>query len=252
MKNALVIAFLAVLVVFSIAQAQTTPASSVPTQAAVHGFDYRCGDVAVSLRLHEGKQAELQIGTTVLGMQTAAAASGNLYTATERGQGDVALHTQDDGAILTRDGVETPCRLAKADAGTTVAEDQTAAQARVEIQKVSLTSTDWQLESVDGAPLSAGTSASLRFENGQVSGNGGCNRFGGSYSQNGPALTFGDIMATRMACDVPRMELELRVHDRLRQVDGYVIDESGALALKKGTATLMTLRPAAVVTPAKP
>ena len=35
---------------------------------------------------------------------------------------------------------------------------------------------------------------------GKVSGNGGCNRFGGAYTQDGTALSFGPLMSTKMAC----------------------------------------------------
>jgi heat shock protein HslJ len=38
------------------------------------------------------------------------------------------------------------------------------------------------------------------FSDGKVGGSAGCNRFGASYTQDGDALTIGDIVSTQMAC----------------------------------------------------
>jgi heat shock protein HslJ len=38
------------------------------------------------------------------------------------------------------------------------------------------------------------------FANGKVTGSGGCNQFGGSYTQDGDALEIGEIVSTQMAC----------------------------------------------------
>ena len=49
----------------------------------------------------------------------------------------------------------------------------------------------------------------VRFEaEGRVVGQAGCNRFTGSYTLTGDALTIGPLAATRMACPPPRMALE--------------------------------------------
>lgn len=37
-------------------------------------------------------------------------------------------------------------------------------------------------------------------QDGKVMGNGGCNRFGGPYTQDGDSLKIGPLMATKMAC----------------------------------------------------
>jgi heat shock protein HslJ len=46
----------------------------------------------------------------------------------------------------------------------------------------------------------AGGDITVQFADGQVSGSGGCNRFGGSYTQDGDRLKFGTLAATQMAC----------------------------------------------------
>jgi heat shock protein HslJ len=43
---------------------------------------------------------------------------------------------------------------------------------------------------------------------GRVSGNAGCNRFGGNYSEDGGKLSFGPLAMTRMMCPPPDMERE--------------------------------------------
>jgi heat shock protein HslJ len=46
----------------------------------------------------------------------------------------------------------------------------------------------------------AGGDISVQFADGQVSGSGGCNRFTGSYTQDGDRLKLGTLAATQMAC----------------------------------------------------
>jgi heat shock protein HslJ len=45
----------------------------------------------------------------------------------------------------------------------------------------------------------AGGDITVQFGDGQVSGSGGCNRFAGSYTQDGDHLKFGTLAATQMA-----------------------------------------------------
>lgn len=57
-------------------------------------------------------------------------------------------------------------------------------------------------------PISIEFSAGLEAANGVVSGYAGCNRFSGPYEKLTSGMRFGNLVATRMACDPPRMELE--------------------------------------------
>ena len=63
----------------------------------------------------------------------------------------------------------------------------------------------------------------VKFEqNNKVWGRLGCNRFTGTYTQDGAALTFGPLATTRMACPEPNMKTEARVSAALtatRQAD---------------------------------
>ena len=76
-----------------------------------------------------------------------------------------------------------------------------------------LSGTNWKLVSYGPAnaqtPAADGIETSLKFgADGQVSGNLGCNGFGGEYKQDGTRLTFGSMMSTMMACPEPQMSQE--------------------------------------------
>lgn len=64
-----------------------------------------------------------------------------------------------------------------------------------------LNGTSWTLTGINGQPVLEGTSPSLSFADGQASGSGSCNGFGGEYTQSTDELTFGALMSTLMACE---------------------------------------------------
>ena len=63
---------------------------------------------------------------------------------------------------------------------------------------------DWKLVSYGDAanptPALPDVDTTLTFENGQMSGNVGCNGFGGGYELSGETITFSGIMSTMMFC----------------------------------------------------
>lgn len=63
-----------------------------------------------------------------------------------------------------------------------------------------LAGTSWRLVSFDGVPPIAGSAPTLRFEDGQVSGNASCNSFGGEYRARAGKIEFGEMFWTLMAC----------------------------------------------------
>jgi heat shock protein HslJ len=63
-----------------------------------------------------------------------------------------------------------------------------------------LNGTSWTLTQIQGKPVLTDTQPSLSFNNGQASGAGSCNGFGGEYTLKGNKLTFGLLMSTMMAC----------------------------------------------------
>jgi heat shock protein HslJ len=77
----------------------------------------------------------------------------------------------------------------------------------------------------------------LAFDGSRVTGNAGCNRFTGSFAQDGADITLSDIASTRKACapDIMIRERQwLAMLDRTRQVDvsGDILllkDETGTI-----------------------
>jgi heat shock protein HslJ len=74
-----------------------------------------------------------------------------------------------------------------------------------------LTGTDWRVDSltVGGTTQHAPAAAHLRIgTDGKAAGNLGCNQFSARVTVHGDRITFGDIRATKMACDPKRMDFE--------------------------------------------
>jgi heat shock protein HslJ len=64
---------------------------------------------------------------------------------------------------------------------------------------------EWKLvsygNSANPTPALPDVDTSIKFENGQMNGNVGCNGFGGAYELSGDKITFNGIMSTMMYCD---------------------------------------------------
>jgi len=100
--------------------------------------------------------------------------------------------------------------------------------------------TSWTLVSVGGAPVVEGSGPHLTFGvDGNVSGSTGCNSVSGSYAADGPALTFGPLATTRMACEQNLMAQEAAVLEALAAVSGWEIDADGRLHLTGGTEIVL-------------
>lgn len=75
----------------------------------------------------------------------------------------------------------------------------------------------------------AGSDQYIQFRDGRVAGHSGCNRFTGSYRQEGDSLKLGPVAATKMACSPERMLQEQAWFRMLDQVSGF---EATHLVLK--------------------
>jgi heat shock protein HslJ len=64
---------------------------------------------------------------------------------------------------------------------------------------------EWKLVSygdvTNPTPALPGVETTIKFENGQISGNVGCNSFGGEYEVKGDTVVFGPIVSTLMYCE---------------------------------------------------
>lgn len=64
---------------------------------------------------------------------------------------------------------------------------------------------EWKLISygdvTNPTPALPNVETTIKFENGQVSGNVGCNSFGGDYEMKGNTIVFGSMFSTEMYCE---------------------------------------------------
>ena len=110
-------------------------------------------------------------------------------------------------------------------------------------QKVDLTG-EWKLVSYGDAasptPALPDVETSIKFDNGQLNGNVGCNSFGGSYELKGDKVTFGPMMSTLMFCEAT---------DNQEQGVLSVLSEGANLPVKinGNTATITSADGASVV-----
>ena len=86
----------------------------------------------------------------------------------------------------------------------------------------------WSLASF-GAPASQTPAApdvdtSIEFKDGQMSGNVGCNGFGGKYEVDGETIKFGDVVSTLMFCEGPIGDQETTTLNVLRETATFVLD----------------------------
>ncbi len=82
-----------------------------------------------------------------------------------------------------------------------------------------LEGTRWTLQ--DTLP---GTALTALFQQGQISGSGGCNTYNGSFTTFGPDITIGALSVTGLACDPAVMEQENTYLAQLQLADTYQIE----------------------------
>jgi heat shock protein HslJ len=90
-----------------------------------------------------------------------------------------------------------------------------------------LAGTDWVLTAFDGNSPIAGTQLTIEFEDGQVSGNTGCNLFSGSYQVDGDSISFSGLAWTERGCIDPEgvMEQERRYMELLGAAERFELGE---------------------------
>lgn len=64
---------------------------------------------------------------------------------------------------------------------------------------------------------------SIEFKDGQMSGNVGCNGFGGEYTVDGDTITFGPVMSTMMYCEAVAVQ-ESSTLAVFQETAGFVLD----------------------------
>lgn len=100
--------------------------------------------------------------------------------------------------------------------------------ARVINEDKSLADTRWTLENIvigEGVTSTyVDAEITALFEDGQVSGSAGCNRYFGGYQVEGEKLTFDALGSTRMLCDDARNERETEFLTAMQSVEGYRLE----------------------------
>ncbi|WP_375451612.1 META domain-containing protein [uncultured Devosia sp.] len=92
--------------------------------------------------------------------------------------------------------------------------------------------TIWAVRTIAGQPVMEATAVSLSIApDYRAGGNGGCNSYFTEARFDGPALRFGPIAGTRMACDVGVMQQEAAFFAALASVTGYELTDQ-ALSLR--------------------
>lgn len=108
-----------------------------------------------------------------------------------------------------------------------------------------LDSTHWQLVSLDGADLAAGTAITLSFgPDGSAGGSGGCNTYGGSYTLDADGrIAFTGVFSTMMACDPAIMDQETAYFAALQSASAYQL-VAGQLVITYGDGQKLVFDPA--------
>jgi heat shock protein HslJ len=101
-----------------------------------------------------------------------------------------------------------------------------------------LTGQEWSLVSMSGAPVPGSGVTALFGEDGTVTGSGGCNRYMGSYTVEGDALSVGPLAATRMSCGAVADDLERTYLEALALATGFAISGTDLVVSPSNGVTL--------------
>ena len=113
-------------------------------------------------------------------------------------------------------------------------------------ESIDLSGTAWAVESIAGRDVTGEPPPFLRFDDdGQLSGNAGCNSFNGSYENKDGRLVIGPLAMTRMACRSEVNEQEQRFMAALSDIDRYEIEDDLLLIFATGSDTATRLAPKA-------
>ena len=98
-----------------------------------------------------------------------------------------------------------------------------------------LVGTSWLAEDIGGRGVIESAPSTLGFaEPGKVAGSGGCNRFFGAVTIDGPSIQFGEMGATMMACSPPAMDQETRYLNALGKAKRFEVKDGMLLIFADG------------------
>lgn len=103
----------------------------------------------------------------------------------------------------------------------------------------SLADTSWILVELNGKPVLSDTTITLNFNGDTITGNDGCNHYGGSYTSKGDSFSVGeDLMGTLMACEEAIMTQASDYTSALRKASKYSISNNRLQLLDENGNTL--------------
>lgn len=112
----------------------------------------------------------------------------------------------------------------------------------------SLAGTSWVLTQLDGqppVPVPDGPAPTLRFRADEAGGSGGCNGFGGPYTQSGASLRLGPLVSTRRACTSEAANAQEAAYFRALESVTRASTAGGSLVLYAGDRAVARFRAAA-------
>ncbi|GHD65629.1 META domain-containing protein [Jeongeupia chitinilytica] len=192
-----------------------------PHEALAFASRLQCGDQQIDAGF-KGDTMVLQAGQKRFALTQVRTASGAKYVADSDAQ--TWFWSKGQGGMLQLNGKQYPeC--------TPVKQEVRGMNAAM------LQGAEWRV--VDAGPRPA----TLNFApDGRITGVAGCNRYFGQYTQNGDALTFSQVAATRMGCDAAVMKQEAAFLKTLNQVQRFSIAADGTLTLHAGGAAAIVAR----------
>lgn len=109
-----------------------------------------------------------------------------------------------------------------------------------------LAANDWRLASLDGRDVEAATPTLVFGEDRSLTGDGGCNRYRGSYALTGEGIEISPLSATRMSCSPEVDDLEQRFLEQLEATRRFYL-EDGTLVLETDDGRTLRAQPAAAL-----
>ena len=92
----------------------------------------------------------------------------------------------------------------------------------------------WRIEAIGGQPVVGGRPATISFDGGRISGNTGCNGFGGGFEFTRGVLKAGPMISTKMACPGGVMAQEQAIFRLLGGPLSASENRAGKLVLSAG------------------
>ena len=89
----------------------------------------------------------------------------------------------------------------------------------------------WQVQQLNGQPVSNATLTLNFHEPGKLAGKAACNNYMASYEQQASQFTIQTGGMTMKACPQPLMDIESQFVEALKGVDSATIDDQGTLLL---------------------